>query len=65
MADSVALFTSIGLSEQKAKETLKNEQLSSALKDAVTQVSLRNARAPGCVCGARARPAAELASWLC
>uniref|UniRef100_A0A672ZWF7 Glutamine--tRNA ligase n=1 Tax=Sphaeramia orbicularis TaxID=375764 RepID=A0A672ZWF7_9TELE len=38
MADSVALFTSIGLSEQKAKETLKNEALSSALKDAITQV---------------------------
>lgn len=38
MADSVALFTSIGLSEQKAKETLKNEQLSAALRDAVTQV---------------------------
>ncbi|KAM9475502.1 glutamine--tRNA ligase [Clarias gariepinus] len=37
MADSVALFTSIGLSEQKAKETLKNEQLSAALRDAVTQ----------------------------
>ncbi|XP_062854607.1 glutamine--tRNA ligase [Trichomycterus rosablanca] len=37
MADLVALFTSIGLSEQKANETLKNEQLSSALKDAITQ----------------------------
>uniref|UniRef100_A0A8C4EWD6 Glutamine--tRNA ligase n=1 Tax=Dicentrarchus labrax TaxID=13489 RepID=A0A8C4EWD6_DICLA len=37
MADMLALFTSIGLSEQKAKETLKNEALSSALKDAVTQ----------------------------
>lgn len=38
MADAVALFTSIGLSEQKAKETLKNEALSSALKDAIKQV---------------------------
>ncbi|KAG7228220.1 hypothetical protein INR49_013383 [Caranx melampygus] len=38
MADTLTLFTSIGLSEQKAKETLKNEALSSALKDAVTQV---------------------------
>ncbi|KAI3357597.1 hypothetical protein L3Q82_016012 [Scortum barcoo] len=37
MADTVTLFTSIGLSEQKAKETLKNEALSSALKDAVVQ----------------------------
>lgn len=38
MADALTLFTSIGLSEQKAKETLKNEALSSALKDAITQV---------------------------
>ncbi|XP_035014534.1 glutamine--tRNA ligase [Hippoglossus stenolepis] len=37
MADMLTLFTSIGLSEQKAKETLKNEALSSALKDAITQ----------------------------
>uniref|UniRef100_A0A4W4DNB8 Glutamine--tRNA ligase n=1 Tax=Electrophorus electricus TaxID=8005 RepID=A0A4W4DNB8_ELEEL len=37
MADLVILFTSIGLSEQKAKETLKNEVLSSALKDAIAQ----------------------------
>lgn len=33
----MTLFTSIGLSEQKAKETLKNEALSAALKDAVLQ----------------------------
>lgn len=38
MADALTLFTSIGLSEQKAKETLKNEALSSALRDAITQV---------------------------
>ncbi|KAM3872042.1 glutamine--tRNA ligase isoform 2-T2 [Diretmus argenteus] len=37
MADTLALFTSVGLSEQKAKETLKNEALSSALKDAIAQ----------------------------
>ncbi|XP_058499969.1 glutamine--tRNA ligase [Solea solea] len=37
MADTLILFTSIGLSEQKAKETLKNEALSSALKEAITQ----------------------------
>uniref|UniRef100_A0A4W6EP55 Glutamine--tRNA ligase n=1 Tax=Lates calcarifer TaxID=8187 RepID=A0A4W6EP55_LATCA len=37
MADTLTLFTSIGLSEQKAKETMKNEALSSALKEAVTQ----------------------------
>ncbi|KAG9336064.1 hypothetical protein JZ751_003330 [Albula glossodonta] len=35
MADSLTLFTSIGLSEQKAKETLKNESLSLALKEAI------------------------------
>uniref|UniRef100_A0A3Q3ETX9 Glutamine--tRNA ligase n=1 Tax=Labrus bergylta TaxID=56723 RepID=A0A3Q3ETX9_9LABR len=37
MADTLTLFASIGLSEQKAKETLKNEALSSALKDAIVQ----------------------------
>ncbi|KAJ8394750.1 hypothetical protein AAFF_G00041050 [Aldrovandia affinis] len=35
MADSLTLFTSIGLSEQKAKETLKNESLSLALTEAI------------------------------
>ncbi|XP_034067049.1 glutamine--tRNA ligase [Gymnodraco acuticeps] len=40
MADILALFTSIGLSEQKAKETLKNEALSSALKEAIIQAHL-------------------------
>lgn len=33
----MTLFTSIGLSEQKAKETLKNDALCSALKDAIAQ----------------------------
>ncbi|XP_054634914.1 glutamine--tRNA ligase [Dunckerocampus dactyliophorus] len=37
MGDLTTLFVSIGLSEQKAKETLKNEALTSALKNAVTQ----------------------------
>ncbi|XP_003976505.1 glutamine--tRNA ligase [Takifugu rubripes] len=37
MADTLTLFTSIGLSEQKAKETLKNEALSSSLKEAIAQ----------------------------
>lgn len=32
-----ATFVSIGLSEQKAKETVKNEQLSSSLKQAIEQ----------------------------
>lgn len=39
MADVTALFVSIGLSEQKAKETIKNDALSSTLKDAISQVS--------------------------
>lgn len=38
MADTLTLLTSIGLSEQKAKETLKNEALSSSLKEAISQV---------------------------
>ncbi|KAE8293623.1 Glutamine--tRNA ligase [Larimichthys crocea] len=37
MADTLGLFTSIGLSEQKAKETLKNEALSGSLKEAINQ----------------------------
>ncbi|XP_031422097.1 glutamine--tRNA ligase [Clupea harengus] len=37
MADLITLFVSLGLSEQKAKETLKNEALSSTLKDAIAQ----------------------------
>ncbi|XP_075430580.1 LOW QUALITY PROTEIN: glutamine--tRNA ligase [Ascaphus truei] len=37
MAESVSLFTAIGLTEQKARETLKNEALSSVLRDAVIQ----------------------------
>uniref|UniRef100_A0A673L3P3 Glutamine--tRNA ligase n=1 Tax=Sinocyclocheilus rhinocerous TaxID=307959 RepID=A0A673L3P3_9TELE len=37
MADAVSIFMSIGLSEQKAKETLKNEALSSTLKKAIDQ----------------------------
>ncbi len=42
MADAVSIFMSIGLSEQKAKETLKNEALSSTLKKAIEQVTLHN-----------------------
>uniref|UniRef100_A0A8C2KYF6 Glutamine--tRNA ligase n=1 Tax=Cyprinus carpio TaxID=7962 RepID=A0A8C2KYF6_CYPCA len=37
MADMVSIFMSIGLNEQKAKETLKNEALSSTLKKAIEQ----------------------------
>ncbi|XP_068605465.1 glutamine--tRNA ligase-like [Brachionichthys hirsutus] len=46
MEDTLTLFTSIGLSEQRAKETLKNEALSSSLKDAIIQARR--------VCGAEA-----------
>uniref|UniRef100_A0A3B3SK42 Glutaminyl-tRNA synthetase class Ib non-specific RNA-binding domain-containing protein n=1 Tax=Paramormyrops kingsleyae TaxID=1676925 RepID=A0A3B3SK42_9TELE len=37
MADMLTLFASIGLSDQKAKETLKNESLSVALKQAISR----------------------------
>lgn len=37
--DDVKLFQSIGLSEQKAKETLKNKQVSNNLKLAIIEVS--------------------------
>lgn len=36
--DSLALFTGLGLSEHKARETLKNAVLSTQLRDAATQV---------------------------
>lgn len=36
-AVDVSLFTGIGLSEQKAKETIKNEQVSQLLKQAIEQ----------------------------
>ncbi|XP_005801766.1 glutamine--tRNA ligase [Xiphophorus maculatus] len=42
MADTLTLFTSIGLSEQKAKETLKNEALSLALKEGIIQAQRVN-----------------------
>lgn len=37
--DDIELFQSIGLSEQKAKETLKNKQVSNNLKLVITEVS--------------------------
>ncbi|KAJ8257376.1 hypothetical protein GJAV_G00184940 [Gymnothorax javanicus] len=40
MADSLTLFTSIGLSEQKAKETLKNESLSVMLTEVINQAKV-------------------------
>nr|KAF6335673.1 hypothetical protein mPipKuh1_014431 [Pipistrellus kuhlii] len=36
-ADSVSLFTGLGLSEHKARETLKNAALSAQLREAATQ----------------------------
>ncbi|KAI2529566.1 glutaminyl-tRNA synthetase 1, partial [Homo sapiens] len=38
--DSLSLFTSLGLSEQKARETLKNSALSAQLREAATQQTL-------------------------
>lgn len=38
--DLVEMFTSIGLSEQKANETLKNEQLAKFLKEIIVEVSM-------------------------
>uniref|UniRef100_A0A8C9T660 Probable glutamine--tRNA ligase n=1 Tax=Scleropages formosus TaxID=113540 RepID=A0A8C9T660_SCLFO len=46
MAETLTLFTSIGLSEQKAKETLKNESLSSALRGAISQLQLGTIMGP-------------------
>lgn len=37
--DALSLFAAIGLSEPKARETLKNEALSALLREAVTQVT--------------------------
>lgn len=38
MADLVELFTKIGLSEDRVKNTVKNEQLSQKLKQATLEV---------------------------
>lgn len=40
-ADSLSLFTGLGLSEHKARETLKNAALSAQLREAATQVRER------------------------
>lgn len=43
MADTtLVLFTNIGLTEQKAKETLKNEALSKNLKEVIDMVRICN-----------------------
>lgn len=39
-SDLVGMFTRIGLSEQKAIETLKNEQLAKFLKEIIVEVSM-------------------------
>lgn len=58
MADTLTIFTSIGLSEQKAKETLKNEALSASLKEAIAQVWLsRYRRIPNFLTGAAVKHA--------
>jgi hypothetical protein len=40
MADTLGLFQSIGLSEAKAKDTLKNIQVSNALKALIVEVGM-------------------------
>lgn len=42
--DSLSLFTGLGLSEPKARETLKNAALSAQLREAATQVRARPPR---------------------
>ncbi|XP_013387414.1 glutamine--tRNA ligase [Lingula anatina] len=42
MANLVELFTSIGLTEQRAKETAKNETVSNVLKDIIDQARQHN-----------------------
>ena len=39
-AEAISLFTSIGLSEQKAKETLKNKDVTEKLKAIILEVSV-------------------------
>ena len=39
--DVIPLFMKIGLTEQRAKETAKNEVLSQTLKEVILQVRLR------------------------
>ncbi|XP_033643669.1 glutamine--tRNA ligase-like [Asterias rubens] len=41
-ADLVNLFTSIGLSEQKAKETIKNQALANSLKEVINEAKKQN-----------------------
>lgn len=41
-SEDIALFLSIGLSEQKAQETLKNEAVTRNIKQVVEQVTLPN-----------------------
>ena len=43
----VALFTRIGLSEQKAKETIKNGGVAQNLKEVIEEVSIKVLRVIG------------------
>ena len=40
--ECLKLFTGIGLSEQKAKETIKNGKISKNLQDIIIEVSMVN-----------------------
>ena len=42
MEDAISLFQSIGLSEAKAKDTLKNAAVSNSLKSLIVEVHSRN-----------------------
>lgn len=53
--DSLSLFTGLGLSEHKARETLKNTALSAQLREAATQVQTY-VLGPGCRLCPKATP---------
>lgn len=57
--DSVSLFTGLGLSEHKARETLKNTALSAQLREAATQVRALLPLARDSDCALAQRPAAS------
>ena len=57
--DSLSLFTGLGLSEHKARETLKNTALSAQLREAATQVRTQ-VPGPGCRLFPNAAPGSVL-----
>lgn len=55
--DSLTLFTGLGLSETKARETLKNATLSTQLREAATQVRVPFPMASAAFCAPKQRGA--------